>query len=377
MTDHIIARTALAVALALGASALAPERAAAQQSIACGGDYVVSPGDTLSEIAVRAYGVGRFGPIFEANRDVLASPQRLEVGYRLFIPCLDGTGQPQPRGTATPPAATAAAPAEPAPVVRPAPEAAPVAAAGLPEDGAVRLLALRRSTPLVGEGLPEGGMLTEIVQRALLRAPVPLDFAVSFERNEGVEAVAARGYDLGFPAYRPDCGDAGLGAEARAVCDGFLFSAPLQSAGIGMFVTRTGDFAGARSIDDLLGARLCRPEGMGTEDLEASGLDATRVSLIPARDATECFRMLAFGDVSVVSLPEAEGRAAAEAAGVAGRVTMLEGIGRGRSLHVVASRDNPAAAAWIALIDRGLAEMRESGEYEAVVRNHLRFAGIN
>lgn len=374
MGDRTIAGALTALGLTLGAGALAPDTAVAQaRDIVCGGDYVVVPGDTLSQIAVRAYGVGRFTPIFDANRDVLDSPQRLEIGFRLFIPCLDNTGRPVQREAAVVPAPTRTVAVQPKVAVTPAPSTG----AGLPQDGTVRLVALGARAPYVGERLPEGGMLTEILQRALLRAPVPLDFQVAFTGGSEVEAVADGGYDLGYPVRRPDCAAATLDARARTLCEGYLFSAPIQTDDLDLFVTRTGDFAEANAANDLFGARVCRPEGMSTDDLVGAGLDASSVSLITARDATQCFRMLGFGDVNVVAIAESEGRAAAEAAGVAGRVALIGGIGQSGTLHVVAPRTNAAAADWIALVDEGLADMRASGEYDAVVDNHLSFARVN
>lgn len=49
--------------------------------------YTVQSGDTLSRISREVYGTtGRWGDIFEANRDQLPSPNALRVGQRLRIP---------------------------------------------------------------------------------------------------------------------------------------------------------------------------------------------------------------------------------------------------------------------------------------------------
>ncbi|MBK7405309.1 MAG: LysM peptidoglycan-binding domain-containing protein [Phycisphaerales bacterium] len=50
-------------------------------------EYVVQPGDTLSEIAQRFYGSLRYADvIFNANRDTLGSPDDLQIGQSLHIP---------------------------------------------------------------------------------------------------------------------------------------------------------------------------------------------------------------------------------------------------------------------------------------------------
>lgn len=49
--------------------------------------YVVQSGDTLTGIASRVLGSSsRYDELFEANRDVLASPDRLQLGQKLRIP---------------------------------------------------------------------------------------------------------------------------------------------------------------------------------------------------------------------------------------------------------------------------------------------------
>jgi len=49
--------------------------------------YTVQSGDTLSEIAQRFYGnAGQYMKIFNANRDILSDPDKIQVGQTLKIP---------------------------------------------------------------------------------------------------------------------------------------------------------------------------------------------------------------------------------------------------------------------------------------------------
>ncbi|MEP1766977.1 MAG: LysM peptidoglycan-binding domain-containing protein [Sulfitobacter sp.] len=49
--------------------------------------YVVEPGDSLAYIALQFYGKpGAFDRIFEANKETLQSPDKIQVGQRLIIP---------------------------------------------------------------------------------------------------------------------------------------------------------------------------------------------------------------------------------------------------------------------------------------------------
>jgi len=55
-----------------------------------GGTYIVKPGDILGKIAQDVYGAAsKWRVIYDANRDVLASPDALQVGMKLRIPALD------------------------------------------------------------------------------------------------------------------------------------------------------------------------------------------------------------------------------------------------------------------------------------------------
>lgn len=69
-----------------------PSRA---QSIACGTEYRIAPGDTLGKIGRRAYGADGYRRILEANRDRVGSnPDLIEVGDLLRVPCDGATTAP-------------------------------------------------------------------------------------------------------------------------------------------------------------------------------------------------------------------------------------------------------------------------------------------
>jgi len=52
-----------------------------------GRTYTVQPGDTLSKIAKQFYGdANQYNRIFEANRDKLQNPDKIQVGQQLAIP---------------------------------------------------------------------------------------------------------------------------------------------------------------------------------------------------------------------------------------------------------------------------------------------------
>jgi hypothetical protein len=74
--------------------------------------YQVRPGDTLSDLSGRFLGsTRRFLELYEANRDVLASPDDLKVGMLLTIPRQNREGGNRGTGGGTPRATEGDAPA--------------------------------------------------------------------------------------------------------------------------------------------------------------------------------------------------------------------------------------------------------------------------
>ena len=68
-------------------TSLPQPQAAAAAAGAAGRTYTVKAGDTLSKIAKEFYGnANEYNKIFEANKDQLTSPDRINVGQELNIP---------------------------------------------------------------------------------------------------------------------------------------------------------------------------------------------------------------------------------------------------------------------------------------------------
>ena len=71
-------------------SSLPQPQAAAAAAGAGGGSartYTVQPGDSLSKIAKQFYGnASEYNKIFEANRDQLSNPDKIQAGQELVIP---------------------------------------------------------------------------------------------------------------------------------------------------------------------------------------------------------------------------------------------------------------------------------------------------
>ena len=64
-----------------------PKAAEGSRNRGAGQTYTVKPGDTLSKIAQQFYGnASQYSKIFEANRDKLNDPDKIQAGQELVIP---------------------------------------------------------------------------------------------------------------------------------------------------------------------------------------------------------------------------------------------------------------------------------------------------
>ncbi|MEM9146907.1 MAG: transporter substrate-binding domain-containing protein [Pseudomonadota bacterium] len=232
--------------------------------------------------------------------------------------------------------------------------------------------------PFAGQALPDNGMLSDVILRAIDRAAQGRSTRVSFINDWSAHLTILLpdgAFDVGYPWFRPDCENPGrLDAELRQRCADFVWSQPLHEMVIGYFVATDSQIEEAREYSALTGTRICRPEGEPLFDLAQNGLEPPRVSIVAAPSVEDCLTQLAEGEVDVVSLGVADAESAIAELGLAGRVTELPELADIVTLHALSPKTNPAGRAYITLVNRGLRQMRESGEWYEVVARHL--AGI-
>lgn len=333
--------------------------------------YVVRKGDTLSRIAADAGVAGGFQVLFSANSDVLRDPNLIEVGQRLRIPCADGSLPGTASAAPATPAPETAAAAEPAATPAPA-EPAAAAPSDLP---AIRFLTGGNYAPFTDQELPQQGMFTELVTTALKLNPSPPDYTVSFvdDWGEHLTVLLPTGaFDMGFPWYRPDCGLIDyLGEDSRNRCNNYNFSEPFYEAVVGYYTLKGSAFEAATTPDQLRGARLCRPQGWFTFDLEARQLIEPNVSMTVPGTQIECMEALIAGNVDVVTYDALPAEEDIRTLGIGDRVTELADLAGLATLHVVTPKTNPNGEAYLALLNNGLAELRNNGEWFAIVSRQL------
>lgn len=361
--------------------------------------YVVAAGDNLRYIARAAYGdADLYRVIYNANVDLIgAKADLIEIGVTLQIPC--DPNAPAPTQTAAAglqegvvdPAAEPVAVVPELPLAEGGAEAAPevvetAAAAPATEEPAagtepaavqfpVRMVTGNGYAPFTDETLPGGGMFTQLVEMAIFRADPAIPYNLTFVNDwqAHIDALLPSGaYDISFPWVRPECEKPDmLSASDQARCDAFEFSAPFYEVVDGFFARSDSDLASATTYAAFEGKRICRPEGFTTGVLEASGLTGANIDLMRPIEAADCFEALASGQVDLVSIDVEVGDTIIAELGMTGDFLQNPHLSALQSLHVIAHKSNPRAVEILRMLDGGVVEMYETGEWYDIVSTVL------
>lgn len=213
--------------------------------------------------------------------------------------------------------------------------------------------------PFTDPGLPQGGMHVEIVRAAF--AKVGRMVTVDFEPwARGYSDAQQLRFDATFPYARTD-------ARERD----FLYS-DLLYANVSRPYVLAGATWSAAAPQDLAGKTMCNPVGyvvqMPIQGLVSSGA----IKVESPASMPQCFKMLQAGRVDFVDCVETQAKAAAlDVFGKTEAVKpLLAVIGAGGEFFIV-PRQHPDHDRILADFNRGLAMLRASGEYDAIVKRHL------
>jgi polar amino acid transport system substrate-binding protein len=344
----------------------------------CGTEHTVKEGETLAQIAARAYGnPTQWTVIFYANQDRLGGNISLLVpGLSLRLPCIGGQA---PAAAATTPAAPAAAPTA----------AASSSAAASAEPmfvisslvNRVEFLTADGFAPYTGRSLEGGGMLTHVISSAMSlvkeESKGRFDFGVSWVNDWAAHLnplLLTRAFDVGFPWARPDCeGATNLDQSSQFRCQRFFFSEPLYEVLTGLFV-RNNSKVKSLKREDISGMTLCRPAGYPIHELDKDGRNWVKdgiVTLMRPPSVDECFRLLDTGAVDGVVEAELAGRASITSIGIGGKVRMIDQPVALTTYHVLISKSHPHARTILYYINASLEKLRERGEYDRIIERHL------
>lgn len=228
--------------------------------------------------------------------------------------------------------------------------------------------------PFNDRNLVNGGLITEVVSSALVAAS---------DDTSQVEVVWVDGWagridetlragraDIAFPVPRPDCES----ETGEGLCKDYLFSDPLFEYFVQLFVDKGKSVSFERDAD-LIGRRLCRPEGWPTHMLDAGGrnwLADDKVALRQPALVSDCFFMLIAGEVDGVVLNRFTARETILAMGLDERIeAVAEQPIAISGLHAVVRKDNPQAEALLRQVNDGLAALRADGQFGEIVARHL------
>ena len=249
---------------------------ASANEIDCGGKYAIQDGDTLSDIAGRAYGQSnKWTLIYYANQKQFGNEPILVTGNEIHVPCL----------------------------VAPEPAAVNIEPAGIDSTSGKRKIEVSRIKadinlltaddyrPFTDRALPEGGMITDIIDNAfksINEADGGLDYRISWVNDWSAHLnplLADKVFDMGFPWLQPDCGNYDqLDKPAQFRCDNFFFSKPVFEILVVFFTLKDSQFQFA-SDQEVIGKRICRPVGYFTFDLDKDGrnwVKEDRITLVGA-----------------------------------------------------------------------------------------------
>lgn len=345
-TKAILAGVAFAAAL--------PFAASAQE--ACG-EYTVKPGDSLGSIAAAAYGSFDYQAIFNANRELLqGSPNNLTTGMVIALPCQAG---------ANPEAALN---------IQVVPENSG-SSANSGYNPPIKLLTGSNWAPFADENLTGGGFLPRLATTALRRGGNDRDFTLAFVDDWGAHLdvlLPSGAFDISLAWYVPNCSKTDILSPAmKRRCNEFDYTVPVYETVMGYYTKKGSAYDGAQSFDDFIGARICRMESYLTFDLEEEGLTPPRITLVRPKLPIDCFEELMSGGVDVVGI---EVQSAAEVIAklqIADEVQDNPGLAKILNMSFMAHKSNPFGHQYILMLNRGLNEMRQTGEWFQIISSSL------
>lgn len=332
------------------------------QAETCGGVYRVQAGDSLSMIADSLYkNAGYWTAIHQNNiAKIGQSPNNISVGMKLDLLCIDGLPVGLEGGTEV--AAAAAAPAE-GPVI--------VAGTGVRVER-INLVTGDDYAPFTDRKLPGGGMLAELVQRAMEEAAPAEGFAIHWvnDWDAHLGTLLEQGLvDMSFPWSKPNCAE----DPEEYRCKTFLFTESMFEILELVYIDTTRPIK-FDTDDDMLGKTLCRMTGYSTHELDQGGrnwVKEGKIKLERPEGVDDCFNMLVEGKVDAVMIDEFAGKAVIRDMGMLDRIQPLPRPLGIVPLNVLIHKGNPRAEELVAILNGGLAKLKEKGDYQKIVGTHL------
>lgn len=346
-------------AATLGLGILAAQGAAAQS---CGGVYTVQSGDSLSLIADSLYkDAGKWSVIHTQNISAIGPrPNAIRVGMRLDMPCIGGL----PVGLEGGKQITSVEPVAARPVE--------IVAGNAAFRNKINLLTGDDFKPFTGKDLHNGGLITDLVNTAMTAAEPEQGYAIHWvdSWDSHFDPLLSNALlDIGFPWYRPNCDE--LPDSYR--CANLLFSEPLFETLMLMFAAADRPLT-YNTDDDLLGKAICRPKGYDTSIFDENGrnwLRDEKIELVTGNTPEHCFELVLDGKADALVLNEFGGREKMSDLGLNEQIQIVPQPISIQSHFIVVHKSHPDADKLLAVVNEGVKEIRENGEYQRIVEDHM------
>jgi phage tail protein X len=324
--------------------------------------YTVNDGDTLGSIAQAAYGTFDYQMIFNANRDALAAnPNSLPAGLQLILPCEDGRLTPDQELTSV--------------IETETQKQESTARKSNVYEPPLKFVTSNNWAPFTDESLTGGGIFVRMAATAMQRGGNDRAYEVSYVDDwmSHIDVLLPTGsFDISIAWESPDCSKLDmLGEFSARMCTDFDFSLPIYEAAYTYNTLPDSKFAGARSFSDYTGAKICRPEAWPLGDLEVQGLTPPIVEYIQPKSPLECAEMLLKGEVDVYSIETETSVSNFTELDASDKIAVNPALTTFISYHFLTSKSNPRGRVYIAMLNRGITEMRETGEWYDILASGL------
>jgi phage tail protein X/ABC-type amino acid transport substrate-binding protein len=336
-----------------------PVMASAQEACTT---YAVKDGDTLGSIAQAAYGTFDYQMIFNANRDALAAnPNSLPAGLELILPCEDGRLTPETELSAVIETETQKQ------------EATRVQSNVY--EPPLKFVTSNNWMPFTDESMNGGGIFVRMAATAMQRGGNDRGYEVSYVDDwmSHIDVLLPSGaFDVSIAWEAPDCTKLDLlGEFSTQMCTEFDFSLPIYETAYSFNTLADSKYAGARTFADYAGAKICRPEAWPVGDLEVQGLVAPVIELVQPKNPIDCAELLLKGEVDLYSIEAETSTSNFTELGGTDKVAVNPALTTFITYHFLTAKSNPRGRVYIAMLNRGITEMRESGEWYDIVATGL------
>lgn len=324
--------------------------------------YVVKEGDTLGAISNTAYGTYDYQQIFNANRDLIAaSSGQITAGAELVLPCLDGRLRPDQELNSITERET-----------QRFEETRVTTGVYAPS---IRLVAGDGWFPFTDTRLEGGGVLTRLGLVAFTRGgndrTTKLDWVDDWGSHLEV-LLPKHAFDLSIGWDGIDCSKMDLlSPDMVRRCTELVLSDPVYEVVYGLYALPDNKFAQVNAFAGLVGARICRPDGWATADLEVEGLSPPAVTYVQPVNSDDCVKALLDDKADVMSIEVESAVDSMERAKVTEKIVQNPYLIHIASLHFATHVTNARGKEYLEMLNRGLAEMRETGEWYDIVASTL------